>query len=539
LLCDNDGVMRAAEANEQDAVLQVPAQQYQQMQRRLESDRLEIERLKAQLEWFKRQIFGAKSEQRPASAEQIALFAAQLAALQGEAAPKIQVPAHERQKRRSGEEVNDTGLRFGPEVPVREILLSCPQLQGPEADRYEIIDHKVSLRLARQPGSHVVLKYLRPVVRRKQASAQGEQALITVPAPLGVLDHAQVDVSFLAGMLVEKFVYHTPLYRQHQKLADEGIVVSRTTLDNWGRNAIGLLEPIAQAVRQMIVSGSRMKLDETPIKAGRTKATSGQGKMKQGWLWPMLGEHGDIAFHYASSRAAAVLKEVLGAQYRGILQTDGYQVYAEYAANLPRCTHALCWAHTRRAFLKAEQIDPQPVAQALEMIRGLYAIERKLKLAGSSAEAIRAVRKTESEPIVDRFFAWVAAEIAKAELLPRSPLALALGYARQREKGLREFLSDAWLALDTNDLERALRVIPMGRRNWLFCSTEFGARQVATIQTLLATCRAHGIDAYTYLVDVLQRINQHPASRIDELTPRLWAKRFGDNPLRSDLATCQ
>ncbi len=79
----------------------------------------------------------------------------------------------------------------------------------------------------------------------------------------------------------------------------------------------------------------------------------------------------------------------------------------------------------------------------------------------------------------------------------------------------------------------------MGRRNWLFCTTEFGARQVATIQTLLATCRAHGIDAYTYLVDVLQRINQHPASRIEELTPRLWAKRFGDNPLRSDLATCQ
>ena len=255
--------------------------------------------------------------------------------------------------------------------------------------------------------------------------------------------------------------------------------------------------------------------------------------------WPMLGAQGDIAFHYAASRGAAVVKEVLGENYQGVLQTDGYQVYANYAASLPECTHALCWAHTRRAFLKAEAIDPQPVAQALEMIRALYAIERQLREVGASEATILARRKDESTPIVDQFFVWVTGQIADPALLPRSPLARALGYAREREPGLRQFLTDAWLALDTNDLERALRVIPMGRRNWLFCTTEFGARQVATIQTLLATCRAHGIDAYTYLVDVLQRINRHPASRVAELTPRLWNTRFGQSPLRSDLARCQ
>ncbi len=532
--------MNDAEIAEQVAVLQVPRAQYEGLQSRLVQAEHHNAELKAQLDWFKRQMFGAKSEKRPVvDSEQAALFVAQASADAAQKMAVIDVPAHQRQKHRSGDEVNDTGLRFGPEVPVREITLSCPELEGPDADEFEIIDYKTSLRLARQPGAHVVLKYLRPVIRRKAARPEGEQVLITAAAPVGVLDHAQVDVSFLAGMLVEKFVYHAPLYRQHQKLADEGIVVSRSTLDNWGRDAIQVLEPIAQAVRAMILAGSRLKMDETPIKAGRTKGATGLGKMKQGWLWPMLGEHGDIAFHYAASRAAAVLKEVLGEHYHGVLQTDGYQVYADYAAKLPQCTHALCWAHTRRALLKAESIDPQPVAQALEMIRALYAIEKELKLAGASQETILAQRKARSEPIVDRFFAWIAAEIGKPELLPRSPLARALGYAKEREKGLREFLSDAWLALDTNDLERALRVIPMGRRNWLFCTTEFGARQVATIQTLLATCRAHGIDAYTYLVDVLQRINQHPASRIEELTPRLWAKRFGDNPLRSDLATCQ
>jgi hypothetical protein len=507
---------------------------------RLEQDYAE---LKAQLDWLKRQMFGAKSEKRPGVApDQAALFNG-LPTPPAADLPTVKVPAHERQKRRTGEEVNDTGLRFGPEVPVKEITLSCAELDGAQADRYEIIGYKTSLRLARQPGSHVVLKYQRPIVRLKGSLAGDEApegpALITVPAPLGVLDHAQVDVSFLAGLLVDKFVYHLPLYRQHQRLTDEGITVSRQTLDGWARGAIGVLAPIADAVRAAILAGERVKVDETPIKAGRTKGASGQGKMKQGWLWPMLGEHGDIAFHYADSRGAAVVEAVLGTQYRGVLQTDGYRVYENYAQKLPACTHALCWAHTRRAFLKAEAVDPKPVAEAIEIIRALYAIERELREVGADAATILARRQAESAPIVDRFFAWVAERIADPALLPRSGLARALGYAKEREPGLRKFLDDAWLALDTNDLERALRVIPMGRRNWLFCTTEFGARQVATIQTLLATCRAHGVDAYTYLVDVLLRINQHPASRIGELTPRLWIKNFGDAPLRSDLARCQ
>ena len=97
------------------------------------------------------------------------------------------------------------------------------------------------------------------------------------------------------------------------------------------------------------------------------------------------------------------------------------------------------------------------------------------------------------------------------------------------------FLGDARVALDTNDLERGLRVIPMGKKNWLFCSSEVGAEHVAIIQTLLATCKAHGINPFNYLVDVLQRIDQHPASRVHELTPREWQKRFADNPLRSPL----
>jgi len=89
--------------------------------------------------------------------------------------------------------------------------------------------------------------------------------------------------------------------------------------------------------------------------------------------------------------------------------------------------------------------------------------------------------------------------------------------------------------VDTNHLERALRAIPMGRKAWMFCWTELGAEHVGSVQSLLVTCRLRGIDPYTYVVDVLQRVGQHPASRVAELTPRQWKERFAAEPLRSDL----
>lgn len=206
-------------ACENEPTIEVPRRQFEAMTQQLTQ-------LQQKLDWFKRQVFGPKSEKRLGeAAEQIALFAAKPpeADAPGNA---IMVPAHARRKHRTGEEVNDTGLRFGPDVPVRTIVLSCPQLQGPQANEYEVIGVKESLRLARQPGAHVVLRYERPVVRRR---SDGQMA--TVPAPVGVLDHAQVDVSLLAGMMVDKFHYHLPLYRQHQRLVDEGITLSRSTLD--------------------------------------------------------------------------------------------------------------------------------------------------------------------------------------------------------------------------------------------------------------------------------------------------------------------
>jgi len=136
---------------------------------------------------------------------------------------------------------------------------------------------------------------------------------------------------------------------------------------------------------------------------------------------------------------------------------------------------------------------------------------------------------------VQVFFDWIDQQIERQGLLPSSPFTQALGYARERRVGLEVFLDDPDVPMDTNHLERALRVIPMGRRNWLFTWTELGAKHVGIIQSLLTTCRLHEISPYDYLVDVLQRIDRHPASRVAELTPRLWKETFAASLLRSDL----
>ena len=120
-------------------------------------------------------------------------------------------------------------------------------------------------------------------------------------------------------------------------------------------------------------------------------------------------------------------------------------------------------------------------------------------------------------------------------MLPSNPMTRALAYARERRFGLEVYLTDPEVPIDTNHLERALRAIPMGRKNWLFCWTELGAKHVGIMQSLIVTCRLHQVDPYDYLVDVLQRVGQHPASRTEELTPRRWKTLFTDNPLRAPL----
>lgn len=491
----------------------------------------QVTELQQQLDWFKRQLFGAKSEKRldvdPAVQGNL-LAALGVAAPPPPAAPTETITYQRRPKRRDAA-LNDTGLRFSEDVPREVIAVSDPEIEAIPAERRVRIGEKITYRLAQRPGSYVILEYVRPVYKLLD-----EPRILTTPAPANVLEKSGADVSFLAGMLVDKFCYHLPLYRQHQRLLQSGIQLSRSTLTTWAGRAIDLLRPIVDAQAEHLLQSRVLAIDEVPIKAGR----QGQGKLRQAYFWPIYGEDDEIVFHYAPSRAHHHVQTFLGA-FSATLLSDGYEAYAAYARHNAQVTHASCWSHCRRGFEQAKDGEPAASTEALALIGTLYRHEAVMREQGLSGQAKLAYRSAHSAPVVQAFWAWCDRQCQRPDLLPSSPLAKALRYALARKGSLEVFLADPAVAIDTNHLERALRPIPMGRKNWLFAWTEIGAERIGVIQSLLVTCRLQGVDPYTYLVDVLQRISVHPANRVSELTPRQWKARFASNPMKSDLALAQ
>lgn len=477
--------------------------------------------LQAQLDWFKRQVFGERSEKRLFYDDPRQLSLGEMPN-DTPPSPTESVKSYERRVRpeKTDTEAGDPLLRFDESVPVETIEVLPDEVKDLPAEAYEVVSEKISHRLAQRPAAYVVLKYVRKVVKLKS-----EERLVTAPVPCEVLERSFADPSLLAGILVDKFLYHLPLYRQHQRLSAAGITVSRVTLTNYVHRTVQLLTSVYYAQLSSILQSKVLMMDETPIKAGKSATP---GKMQKGFYWPLYGDQQEVAFPFAASRGERVAKEILG-KYCGTLVTDGYAVYHKVAEAEQAIRHAQCWVHTRRHFINAESIEPQRVKHALELIGKLYQIEDEAK--DLSPDKRLALRQSRATPIVDEFFAWLKRELSTQVLLPSSLFTKAAAYALERERALRVFLEDGAVPLDTNALERALRPIPMGRKNWLFCWTEVGAEYVGMIQSLLVTCKLHEIDPFTYLVDVSQRIGSHPAREVHLLTPRLWKEHFAAAPI--------
>jgi transposase len=480
-----------------------------------------------QLEWFKRQLFGRKSERHlPVDPSQGNLLADLAPEPPEGAVPTETVTYTRRTAKNRGNAVHDSGLRFDATVPVQVIEQPAPELQGREAEAFEVIGEKITHRLAQRPGSYVILEYRRPVLKRRDT-----EQVITTPAPPNVLERSVADVSFLVGMLVDKFLYHLPLYRQHQRLLQSGIQLSRVTLGTLTARAIDLLEPIYKAQLEHIRQGRVVTVDETPIKAGR----SAPGKMRTAYFWPVYGEEDEICFPYASNRNFDNVKAILGANFTGVLQSDGYGAYGRFEKQSEGVVHAECWSHTRRHFERALDAEPQAAGEALRQIRAFYTVEEAIRVRGLEGAEKLALRTEKTLPKVQDFWRWCDEQCHRPDLTPTNPLSKALVYARERVEALQVFLSDPDVAIDTNHLERALRPIPMGKKNYLFAWTELGAKHIGIIQSLIATCRLQGLSPTVYLTDVLQRVSEHPARDVIDLTPRRWKALFADNPLRSDL----
>ncbi|HEU0198300.1 MAG TPA: IS66 family transposase [Nevskiaceae bacterium] len=420
------------------------------LQEELAAARRRITELEHQLAWFQRQLFGQKSERLLAidPAVQLSLLAGLVRDTSAPAPAETEAHAVTRRSKLRDGCVNDTGLRFDARVPVR--VIEVPPPAGLEDD--EIIATHSTFKLAQRRASYEIIEYRCPVLKSAETGS-----LTTTPAPESVFGGSLADVSFLAGMLVDKFAFHLPLYRQHQRLAQAGITLSRATLTGLVARSAALLAPIHQAQLEHVLTSRVLAMDETPIKAGHRE----RGKLHAAYFWPLYGEDDEVSFTFADTRAKSHIDAVLGEHFHGTLLTDGYSAYARYAASRPEVTHAQCWTHMRRYFERAVDSDGQ-AQQALQLIAALYREEARIREDRLEGEAMQQARMKREEPIVRAFWRWCDGQCQRLDLAPSHPLTRALHYALERKAALEIFLGDPDVPLDTNHLERALRPIPTG-----------------------------------------------------------------------------
>ena len=480
----------------------------------------QIDRLRHLLRQLQRTQFGRRSEKLDPEQLLLALEDIEQAIAGGEAREdkKNAVAAKARaDKRRANRGALPAHLPR-VDVTVEPEDTNCPCCKAP----MHVIGEELSQRLDVVPAQFRVIVTHRP----KYACRACEQAVVQAPAPERLIKGGLPTEAMVAYVLVAKYAWHLPLYRQAQMLLTQGLDIKRAILAFWVGYAAAELKPIYLRLRELILTSGKIAVDETVAPV----LDPGRGRTKQGYFWAMARDDRPwggtdppaIAYSYAPGRGAVhALK--LSDGYRGIVQCDGYAAYKTIADKAPgeTITLAFCWAHLRRHFFDIAKGGDAPIAsEALERIAVLYAIEKTIR--GLSADERRAVRQERSRPLVVALKAWLEHQLTRVSA--KATIADEIRYGLNHWDGLTRFIDDGRIELDTNIVERGIRPIVLNRKNALFAGHDQGAENWACIASLIETCKLNGVDPQAYFTDVLTKlVNLWPASRLDELMPWAWA----------------
>src|SRR4029434_11136972 len=286
----------------------------------------------------------------------------------------------------------------GPRLPahlpvVEEVIDPEPVKASPHA--WRCIGEEVTEQLDYEPAR----LFKRRIVRRKYAR-RDHPFLAPIIAPLGTLQDRCIGApGLIAAIIVGKFCDHLPLYRQEQIFATRhGVAIPRQTMAQWMGLAADWLRPIYEHIRTGVLGGGYLQIDETPIR----HLAPGNGETKLGYLWTCMRPAGDTVFHWATSRAAACLEQIIPAQFRGTLQSDGYSAYRAFVRshNLRAGTEAItlagCWAHVRRAIYEASESAPRSAGWLLRQIGALYQLEERLRIHRAGPKLRQAERAAQS-----------------------------------------------------------------------------------------------------------------------------------------------
>jgi hypothetical protein len=313
---------------------------------------------------------------------------------------------------------------------------------------------------------------------------------------------------------------HLPLYRQSAILEREtGIALSRATLDGWVMRVGELLRPISGAMAQELLAGDYIQADETPVdvQSERTK-----GKNHQAYLWQYSRPGAEVVFDFRMGREREGPKRFLG-DFEGILQSDGYAAYDHVGG--AKIVHAACWAHARRKFFQAVELNPQDqiALRLVAQMDELFDIDAQARKQSLSQEDHQLLRLEKSKPLLEEIKFQIQA--ARTSALPKSVLAKACNYTLTLWARLTRFLEHPELELSNNLAENAMRPVALGRRNWIHIGSEEAGPRVAAIVSVVETCRRLKIPVRDYLCSILPGLANFPINRIAELTPAAWLAR--------------
>ena len=488
----------------------------------LEAANAKIALLEAKLDHLIRRLFGSKGEKiDPAQLE--LLFkdmpgkpeAFPGAAAPGEAEPDAaeQKPAA---KRRAAHRSRITGLDNLP-TETTEVI---PDLVAADPESFERCGEETTELLDITPAKFFRRRIVRVKFRRK---IQRHLPPIVAPAPATPLVGGLPAAGLLAHLLVGKYIDHLPLYRQQSIFHRHGVGIPRDLIIHWLHQSIGLLEPVALAIRAETLASDYLQVDETPVRY----LVPGSGKAQQGYLWVASAPGGSLFYHWGIGRGHQQLVETLGADFRGNIQCDGYGVYKTHAKANPETGLIACLAHIRRNFVEALESGPdQHAARIVRLIAHLYHIEKDLRKAKAGPALRESERAWRSAPVVARIKATMETALPKHR--PQSLVGKALAYGLRHWDALARYLEDGRFEIDNNLVENAMRPVKLGAKNWLFLGSKDAGHQAAVIYTIVENCKRHGVPVEAYLRDLLTRLPvTADGETIASLTPaRVAAARY-------------
>ena len=484
-----------------------------------------IKELTAQVAWLNRQLFGRKSEKLPIiNPNQLDLFAAmlpenvqQISEARDEAVEKITVTKAERRQERKNRIMME-------DLPVLEQVILTPD--NLDRNLYKKIGEEVTRIVEHKPGQ----LYIKEIIREKwglkdntSIAPKGMGGVLIAPMPLLPIYKGIAGASLLAEILLQKYEYHMPYYRQIKQYSHLGMKgLTESTVDGWFKQTMELLKPLYEALKSEVMKADYVQADETttPVINKETH------KAAKEYLWMVRAVMERLVlFHYdRGSRAGAVIESLANRyNFKGYLQCDGFAGYETAFKTNPNVHLVNCMVHIRRHFEQALDENRPMAEHALGEIQHLYKIEHMCDDAGLSPEERKAKRRELSKPIMEAMKLWMETEGVKYS--GSSQTGKAITYAYTRWDNMMRYLEDGRLLLDNNLAENEIRPVTLGRKNYLFCGNHEAALNMAVVCSLLATCRNHDVNPRDYLNDVISQMPYHAKASHEELLqllPHKW-----------------